>query len=117
LTVNLAAVSPGIFAVAPQGRFLTLYCTGLGAVTNRPASGAAAPGDPLSVTTATPAVTAGGVPATVLFSGLAPGFAGLYQLNVELRANTPTGAAVPVVLLVGGAASNTVTVAISAEQL
>jgi uncharacterized protein (TIGR03437 family) len=110
LTVNLAAVSPGIFAVAPQGRFLTLYCTGLGAVTNRPASGAAAPGDPLSVTTATPAVTAGGVPARVLFSGLAPGFAGLYQVNVEMAENTPFGDAVPVQLTLDGVRSNTLPV-------
>jgi uncharacterized protein (TIGR03437 family) len=116
LTVNLAPVSPGIFAAVPQGRFLTLYCTGLGDVTNRPASGAAALAEPLSVTVATPAVTVGGVPAAVLFSGLAPGFVGLYQVNVELRENTPTGNAVPVVLVVGGVASNTVTATIQLEE-
>jgi uncharacterized protein (TIGR03437 family) len=33
--------------------------------------------------------TIGGVPATVLFAGLAPGIPGVYQLNVQI----PTGAA------------------------
>ncbi len=59
-----------------------------------------------------PTVTIGDVPAVVNFSGLAPGFVGLYQVNVEVPANAPTGEAVEVVLTIGGVASNTVTIAV-----
>ena len=97
---------------AAPGEFLTIYCTGLGSVTDPPASGTPALGDPLSHTRVVPAVTIGGIPATVSFSGLAPGFVGLYQVNVEVPANAPTGDAVPVVLTIGGVTANTVTVAV-----
>ncbi|MCX6616678.1 MAG: hypothetical protein NTZ98_11360, partial [Acidobacteria bacterium] len=57
-------------------------------------------------------VTIGGVPAVVSYSGLAPGFVGLYQVNAQVPANAPSGTAVPVVVNVGGVASNAVTLAI-----
>ena len=66
---------------AQKGEFISIFCTGLGEVTNQPANGTSAPGDPLSITTTTPKVTIGGVPAPVIFSGLAPGFVGLYQVT------------------------------------
>jgi uncharacterized protein (TIGR03437 family) len=91
---------------------LSIYCTGLGDVTNRPVSGAAALANPLSPTIAPATVTIGGLPVTVTFSGLSPGFVGLYQVNVQVPLNVPTGNAVPVVLSVGGSASNTVTIAV-----
>ena len=95
-----------------RGEFLTIYCTGLGDVTNRPANGDAALGDPLSTTLSTPTVTIGGIAAPVSFSGLSPGFVGLYQVNVPLPENAPTGDAIPVVLSIGGVISNTVTIAV-----
>ncbi len=95
-----------------HGEFLSIFCAGLGDVTNRPATGAAALGNPLSTTIANPTVTIGEVPAAVSFSGLAPGFVGLYQVNVEVPSNAPTGEAVEVGLTIGGVASNTVTIAI-----
>jgi uncharacterized protein (TIGR03437 family) len=62
-------------------------------------------------------VTIGGIAATpVLYSGLAPGLVGLYQINVQVPANAPLGDAVPVFVSVNGVASNTVTVAVSAAQ-
>jgi uncharacterized protein (TIGR03437 family) len=48
----------------------------------------------------------------VIFSGLAPGFVGLYQVNVQVPAAAPSGAAVPVALTIAGVQSNTVTIAI-----
>jgi uncharacterized protein (TIGR03437 family) len=97
---------------ATAGNFLTIYCTGLGAVSNQPADGAAAPSSPLAQTTLTPTVTIGGANAPVSFSGLTPGFVGLYQVNVQVPAGVPTGNAVPLILSIGGVASNTVTIAV-----
>ncbi len=92
--------------------FLEIYCTGLGAVTNQPATGAAASANPLSATTGNTSVTIGGVPATVLFSGLAPGFVGLYVVTLQVPAGAPVGNAVNVILTIGGVQSNTVTIAV-----
>ena len=94
------------------GDFLTIYCTGLGDVTNAPATGAAASSDPLSATTAMPQVTIGGIQAAVSFSGLSPGFVGLYQVNAQIPVGTPAGNEVPVVLSISGVQSNTVTIAV-----
>lgn len=89
-----------------------MYCTGLGNVSNRPASGAAASDDPASLTTAAPIVTIGGASAAVSFSGLASGQVGLYQVDVQVPDDAPTGPDVPLVLKIGGVTSNTVTIAI-----
>jgi uncharacterized protein (TIGR03437 family) len=116
-TVIFAAPSGSIPGAQAQPAnpldFLTIYCTGLGAVTNSPATGAPAPSNPLSMTIATPQVTIGGTQANVTFYGLAPGFVGLYQVNAQVPAGLPAGDAVPLVLTIGGQTSNTVTVAIS----
>ena len=98
--------------LASRGDFLSIFCTGLGAVRNPPVSGAPALAEPLSTTITTPSVTIGGVPASVSFSGLGPGFVGLYQVNVEVPEDALTGNAVPVVLTIGGVTSNTVTIAV-----
>ncbi len=98
---------------AKGGELISIYCTGLGAVSNQPATGfAAAPADPLSVTTTTPTVTIGGMVAQVSFSGLAPGTVGLYQVNVQVPLGAPAGNAVQVTLSNGGATSNTVTIVV-----
>jgi len=97
------------------GKFVSIYCTGLGAVSNQPATGFAAKSDPLSFTTTTPTVTIGGIVANVSFSGLAPGNVGLYQVNVQVPVGTPAGDAVPVILKIGGVTSNTVTIAVAAQ--
>jgi uncharacterized protein (TIGR03437 family) len=133
-TVNLAPFAPGIFSTSGQGAILDsqyrlvdssnpasagdvirIYCTGLGAVTNQPASGSPASGSPLSETTTIPIVAIGGAWAQVLFSGLAPGFVGMYQVSAQVPAGIPTGSAVPVVVSIGGVTSNTVTAAIQAS--
>ncbi len=94
--------------------YLSIYCTGLGDVTNRPTLGSAAKASPLSTTLASPAVSIGGVPGVVSFSGLAPGFAGLYLVNVRIPDTAPLGSAVPIVLAIGGFTSNTATIAVDA---
>ncbi|HXE74299.1 MAG TPA: hypothetical protein VNN18_01505 [Candidatus Xenobia bacterium] len=114
-TPNLAAPQGAFPGSRPAVRgvdFLEIYCTGLGPVTNQPATGAAASANPLSHTLTTPQVTIGGVPATVLFSGLAPPYVGLYVVTLQVPTGTPTGNAVPVVLTIGGISSNTVTIAV-----
>mgnify|MGYP001590268716 FL=1 len=95
-----------------RGDVVAIYATGLGAVSPAAASGAPAPSEALCRTTDTPVVNIGGVEAEVLFSGLAPGFIGLYQVNARLRPHTPTGDNVPVVLQYGSTSSNVVTLAI-----
>jgi uncharacterized protein (TIGR03437 family) len=96
---------------AKTGDFISIYCTGLGAVTNFPGAGNPAPSNQLSQTQQQPVVTIGGRPATVQFSGLAPGFVGLYQVNVQVPAGV-AGDAVPISLTIGGVTSNTATIAV-----
>lgn len=118
ITVPVAAYSPALFVVngiaaalnlqyqlittanpATRGQYVVLYANGLGPVSSPQADGAVTTG---LVNTTTPAtVTIGGQPATVEFSGLAPGFVGLYQLNVEVPAGIGTGLQ-PVVVSIGG---------------
>jgi uncharacterized protein (TIGR03437 family) len=89
---------------AKAGETVLIYCTGLGAVSSPPADGAAGNGQ----TTRNPAtVTIGGKSALVTFSGLAPGFVGLYQINAEVPAGLNAGNQ-PVALEIAGASSNTV---------
>jgi endo-1,4-beta-xylanase len=83
------------------GETVLIYCTGLGVVHSPPADGAAASGQ---TTIATPVVTIGGISAAVPFSGLAPGFVGLNQVNVVIPQGVPSGNQ-PVVLKMGSAAS------------
>jgi uncharacterized protein (TIGR03437 family) len=61
----------------------------------------------LALTTA----TIGGVPATVSFSGLAPGFVGLGQVNL-LVPNVPAGDQ-QVIVTIGGVASNPALIAVT----
>jgi uncharacterized protein (TIGR03437 family) len=97
---------------AKKGEFVLLYCTGLGAVTNQPAAGDVSPSNPPATTVATPTLTLGGSSVPVSFSGLAPGFVGLYQVNFQIPTNATSGNAITIVLSVGGATSNTATIAI-----
>jgi uncharacterized protein (TIGR03437 family) len=89
---------------AKAGETVLIYCTGLGAVSSPPADGAAGNGQE---TTTTPTVTIGGTKALVSFSGLAPGFVGLYQINAEVPAGLKSGNQA-VVITLAGASSNSV---------
>jgi uncharacterized protein (TIGR03437 family) len=97
---------------ASAGDALVIYCAGLGAVNPPVATGAAAPGSPLAKVSNPITVTIGGQPATVLFAGLTPAFAGLYQVNVVVPKGITPAPDVPVVLTGAGLSSPAVTVAI-----
>jgi uncharacterized protein (TIGR03437 family) len=100
---------------AKVGEYITVFCTGLGAVANQPATGASASSTSLSATSgAAVTVSIGGVNAPVSFAGLAPGFVGFYQVNAQVPPQAPAGAAVPLTISMGGAGSNQTTVAIAA---
>ena len=86
------------------GETVLIYCTGLGAVSSPPADGAPGNGQ---ATISKPAITIGGTSANVSFSGLAPGFVGLYQINVQVPAGLKSGNQTVVVML-SGASSNSV---------
>jgi uncharacterized protein (TIGR03437 family) len=132
-TVNVAAASPGIFIVdraisaaavlhaadyslvtssspARPGEYLLIYCTGLGAVGTSVASGAMAPSVPPDSTVQPPTVSIANLSANVTFAGLAPGFVGLYQINVQAPAGLPTGNQ-PVQTVTFGVVSNIATIA------
>jgi uncharacterized protein (TIGR03437 family) len=67
----------------------------------------------LYLTAVNPTVTIGGVNAEIGFSGLAPGFVGLWQLNVKIPDNAPTGNAMPLVISLGDKTSSATTVAVN----
>jgi uncharacterized protein (TIGR03437 family) len=99
---------------ARRGEVIEIYCTGLGPVRNPPKAGSPASSDTLSTTLGSTIVTVGAVRAMVLFSGLAPGLVGVYQVNVRIPEDAPAGDRVSVSMKVneGGLVSNTPTVAI-----
>ena len=123
-TINASGDGQGAILIAPtaqlaapgtpvsRGAYVSIFCTGLGAVTNQPATGVAASSSPLSFTVTQPTVTIGGVGAVVTYSGLAPSFAGLYQVNAIVPLGVSTGSAVSVVIGIGNVTSNTVTISV-----
>jgi uncharacterized protein (TIGR03437 family) len=111
-------VQPGIFSGAvvhsgtvvsalttpvSAGEFIEIYCTGLGP-TREDLRG-------LARTTVTPTVYLGATAAPPSYSGLAPGFVGLYQVNVQIPPGLPSGT-LPLVITSGNAYSNEVRIAV-----
>jgi uncharacterized protein (TIGR03437 family) len=83
---SVVAAAPVIRATRIVGNAVEIYGTGLGAVDAAIQTGERAPLDRFVRTLATPTVRIGGQPATVLFSGLAPGWVALYQVNAAVPA-------------------------------
>ena len=111
---------------ANQGSIIVLYGTGQGQVSPAIPDGTAAPSGTLSNTIAVPTsdqrtcltsqpsmcVTfANGTLGDIKFSGLAPGYIGLWQINVAVPTGLTPGA-VAVRVIINGTPSNTVTVAV-----
>ena len=115
VTVPLAATSPGVYSLdqsgsgpgailhadfslvnagnpAAAGETVLIYVTGMGTVTPNVADGTAGTITTLYKSNAEVTVLVAGKAASVSFNGLAPGFPGLYQLNVTLPAPLPLGA-------------------------
>jgi minor extracellular serine protease Vpr len=88
---------------APAGAIIQLYANGLGPVSNQPGSGDPGPLSPLAETPK-PVVMIGTQQATVLFSGLTPGSAGLYALNVTVPPSLAPGV-YPITVSSGGRTS------------
>jgi uncharacterized protein (TIGR03437 family) len=123
VVVPVAATAPGVFSLtsnglgngailhadytrvttakpAVTGETVLVFLTGLGAVTPPVADGKAGTVGTLNHVNAPVTVLIGGLPATVSFAGLAPGFPGLYQLNVIVPLDLHVTAAGPFPLAV-----------------
>jgi ubiquinone/menaquinone biosynthesis C-methylase UbiE len=83
---------------ARRGSVIQIFVGGAGDTVPSWPSGETAPanGNPLLHTRLRPVVTIGGIPARVLFSGMAPGLTAVLQFNVEVPAIVTPGPAVPV---------------------
>ena len=128
LTVPVTAASPGLFTLAGgtaavlnhdniigplrRGGFGITFGTGLGRVSPDVQTGAVGPASPLSEATEPVAVFLNGVACRTLFAGLAPGFAGLYQVNFEIPADLPRAASYQILLRQAGLLSNTAAVTV-----
>src|SRR5579885_2066550 len=97
---------------ATRDEELVLYATGLGATKGgKVTAGMPSPTSPLAVTDAVqvffgnPGYTQAAI--IVEWSGLAPGFVGLYQINLRVPGNHMKGDALPVTVRIGGVSSPT----------
>jgi len=86
-----------------KGDIILVYATGIGAVGPSVADGSAGSSSPLSYAATGAEVTLGGVAAPVYFTGLAPGFVGVYQMNIGVPGNVPQGMQIPLTIKVGSA--------------
>jgi len=126
--IPVSATSPGVFSADVNGQpraplhvgdftlvtpdypaerdeQLILYATGLGAVSPVVPAGQGASADPLSPTTQPVEVTIGGQAFPVMWSGMAPGFVGVYQVIVYVPGARVQGDDLPVVITAGGMSS------------
>jgi uncharacterized protein len=80
LDVDITAFTPGVFVATTSPGYVTFWATGLGPVERRGS---------LDYTSEEPVITIGNTRARVQFSGLAPGWLGLYQVNAEIPPGAP----------------------------
>jgi uncharacterized protein (TIGR03437 family) len=80
------------------GDHVVIYATGLGRTSPPVDSGVPAPYEPLAQAIVLPNVRLGGVALPVLYAGLVPGQIGVYQINVYVPAEVPSGMEIPLVI-------------------
>jgi len=136
--VNVVAAAPGLFTTNRQGTgagvivhatdfrqatnalparpggYLAIFCTGLGRLKEHVPTGNRPPSPPPEAIEEVE-VRIADRPAKVTFAGVAPGFVALYQVNVQVPDDLPTGSQ-PLEITVNGLTSNRVTVPIGARQ-
>jgi uncharacterized protein (TIGR03437 family) len=125
--LGLPACTSGINPLTVCGRpatigdYLVLYATGLGLTTpggdpnGQPLANGSVPpidGSVLYETPTTPVVTIGGIPAKVLFSGLAPGYPGEYEIVVQVPTGVTSGDDISMSVSILGANDSSVTISI-----
>ena len=141
VTLNGAASSPKDLTIAPtspslfyavssatrsasvrKGEYLTIYCVGLGDVSNRPPSGGYPDTATLAETKTAVQVFVGGLAVPPTFAGIAPpgivgaNLPGLYQIDIQVPTEAAVGAGIPIFVRIGGVQSNTINVAIQAAD-
>lgn len=136
VTVPVATSSPGVFSAqqtgygpgivthadfslvteqnpAAPGETVIVFMTGGGPLSPTFADGAAGPTNPLSlITDEAFEVRFAGEVGAISFAGAAPGFVGLYQVNVKVPEVIFTGPAVPMTIVTGNAFSDYVDIAV-----
>jgi uncharacterized protein (TIGR03437 family) len=95
------------------GEYITAYVIGQGLVDNPVATGAAAPSSPYSLPLAAVQATIGGQPAVIQFAGLAPGYVGLMQLNLQVP-DVPAGE-LALEVTIGGVAANSTLISVGSQ--
>jgi uncharacterized protein (TIGR03437 family) len=126
VNVPLAPVQPGLYEGVGRSEDYTVVtvarplepgesayvrATGLGPVSNPPATGAPATFDPLPVVTGKVELTLAGMPCEVEFAVLAPDLVGIYQINFRAPAGAPSGMQ-DLVASIGGVSSPPIKVAV-----
>ena len=98
------------------GRYLIIWCTGLGAV-DAPIANGGNTGGKIVNTLLKPVVLIGGVQASLVYSILSPQYVGEYQVAVQVAPGTPTGNAVPLQIQMNGiTTADDVTIAVAPAE-
>lgn len=99
---------------AQRGSVIQIFGTGAGETDPPLLPGESAPSDgvPLVSILSQPVVTIGGHQSVVRFSGMAPGFVGLWQINAEIPLEVEPGDGIPLQVTLDGIPSNTVEIAV-----
>jgi uncharacterized protein (TIGR03437 family) len=114
-----ATTSEGFLVLADNarpmkpGEVLVIYATGLGLVDLPVTDGAPAPTGPFALPKNRITVTIQGKDAPVIFAGLAPRYAGVYQVNAQIPADVTPDAAAQLIVTAGEQASPPVTLAVT----
>ncbi len=132
VTATVATAAPGLFLYgsgravvqntnfslntsgnpAKEGSTIMVYLTGSGPVNPSIGDGNPATSNPKIFATSSASATIGSATAQVSFSGLAPGFVGLVQMNIVVPSGLPAGD-YPLAVTIAGQQSNSGTISIA----